>query len=346
MRELAAAGIQMPQCLRLSPQPIHCPMPLDPQAREFLDKLERSRAPKMHELSPEDARALVVPLRMPREAMGAISNRTIPGPAGEIPIRISHPAGSGNPSSGDATTGRAPLPVILYFHGGGWVVGSIASHDGLCRRLCNQAGCIVVSVDYRLAPEHKYPAAVEDCVAATRWVFDHTAEFGGDPQRTVVAGDRAGGTSPRSSHWSPANGSLSIAAQLLIYPITDFMPEFESYHRNGRDYFLTTETILWFWNHYLHAHEQGQHWRASPNRAAELTGLPPAVVLVAEFDPLYDEGLAYADRLDAAGVRVERIVSPGQIHGFIRRLDLFDCAAEAVSQLSDRVRALLGITTT
>jgi acetyl esterase len=322
-------------------------MPLDPQAREFLDKLERSRAPKMHELSPQDARALVVPLRMPREAMRAISNRTIPGPAGEIPIRIYHPADSGNPNSGDATTERVALPVILYFHGGGWVVGSIASHDGLCRRLCNQSGCIVVSVDYRLAPERKYPAAVDDCFAATQWVFAHAAEFGGDPQRIVVAGDSAGGNlAAVVALIAREQGGPPIAAQLLIYPITDFMPEFDSYQRNGRDYFLTTETILWFWNHYLHAPEQGREWRASPIRASELTGLPPAIVLVAEFDPLYDEGLVYADRLAAAGVRVERIISPGQIHGFIRRLDLFASAADAVSQLSDRVRVFLGISST
>lgn len=322
-------------------------MPLDPQAREFLDKLERSRAPKMHELSPEDARALVVPLRMPRETMGAVINRTIPGPAGEIPVRIYHPASSAIRQPDETATDRMLLPVILYFHGGGWVVGSIASHDGLCRRLCNQTGGIVASVDYRLAPEQKYPAAVDDCVAATQWTYANASQFGGDPARIVVAGDSAGGNlAAVVALIAREQGGPPIAAQLLIYPITDFMPEFDSYQRNGRDYFLTSETILWFWNHYLHSPEQGQDWRASPLRAAELTGLPPAIILVAEFDPLYDEGLVYADRLEAAGVRVERIISSGQIHGFIRRLDLFNSANEAVSRLSHRVRVLLGSSST
>lgn len=322
-------------------------MPLDPQAREFLDKLQRSRAPSMHELSPDDARALVVPLRMPREELRSIENRTIPGPAGEIAARIYHPADadrnpvtSGNRVPADVESVPAlSLPVVVYFHGGGWVVGSIASHDALCRRLCNQAGCIIVSVEYRLAPEHKYPAALEDCFAATRWVAEHASELGGDPQRLVVSGDSAGGNlAAVVAIMARDQGGPQIARQVLIYPITDYMPEYDSYRRNGRDYFLTTESIAWFWEHYLESSAQGSEWQASPIRAADLSRLPPATVLVAEFDPLYDEGLAYADRLEAAGVPVRRIVSEGQIHGFIRRLDLFESASRAVQQLAEDLR--------
>lgn len=308
-------------------------MPLDPQAREFVEKLERSRAPKMHELSPEDARALVVPLRMRCEEMRSIENRTIPGPAGEIPIRIYHPLEAAQASG---------LPVVMFFHGGGWVVGSIASHDGLCRRLSNRSGCIVVSVEYRLAPEHKFPAAVDDCFAATRWAAEHAGEFGGDPGRLAVAGDSAGGNlAAVVALLAREEGGPAIARQVLIYPITDYMPDYESYRRNGRHYFLTTETIAWFWEHYLESAEQGGDWRASPLRAANLSGLPPALIEVAEFDPLYDEGLAYADRLEAAGVPVERIISRGQIHGFLRRLDLFASAAEGVEQIAGDLRRSL-----
>jgi acetyl esterase len=314
-------------------------MPLDPQAREFLEKLERSRAPAMHTLSPEDARALVVPLRMPREPVARLENRVINGAAGELRIRIYHPQDAAITSV--AHQGR---PVIVYFHGGGWVVGSIASHDGLCRRLCNQSSCIVISVDYRLAPEHKYPAAVDDCFAATQWVAEHAAELGGDSRRLAVAGDSAGGNlAAVVALLARDRGGPAIARQVLIYPITDYMPDSDSYRRKGRDYFLTTETIAWFWEQYLSDPDQGRDWRASPMWAADLRGLPPALVLVAEFDPLYDEGIAYADRLEAAGVPVSRIVCPGQIHGFIRRLDLFDSAARAAEQLSVDLRAAFGL---
>ncbi len=307
-------------------------MPLDPQARDFLDKLERSRAPQMHQLSPEEARSLVVPLRVPREPDVTIANRTIPGPASELPIRIY------TPQQGDA----GPRPVVVYFHGGGWVVGSIASHDALCRRLCSRSGCIFISVDYRLAPEHKYPAAVDDAFAATQWAAAHAAELGGDPARIAVAGDSAGGNlaaavclKARDQH-GPA-----IAAQVLIYPITDYLPDFESYETNGSDYFLTNESIVWFWDHYLASKIQATEVLASPLREENFAGLPTALVLVAEFDPLRDEGLAYADRLEQAGVKVERFMADGQIHGFLRRLDLFDRAGTMADDLGAALRRVL-----
>ncbi|MBL8851551.1 MAG: alpha/beta hydrolase [Planctomycetaceae bacterium] len=307
-------------------------MPLDPQAREFLEKLERANAPQMHSLSVEDARALVVKLRMPREPGVEVSNRVIPGPGGDLPIRIYAPDGSQ----------AAPLPVVLYFHGGGWVVGSISSHDALCRRLCSRSGCILISVEYRLAPEHKYPAAVDDAFAATAWAAANAAEIGGDPQRIAVAGDSAGGNLAAAvCLLARDRREPQIAAQLLIYPITDYLPDLESYRRNGRDYFLTNDSMAWFWNHYLASPDQGAEVSASPLRAANLSGLPAALVVVAEFDPLLDEGLAYADRLKQSGVHVETFFADGQIHGFLRRLDLFDRANTLCEELGAALSRVL-----
>jgi acetyl esterase len=318
-------------------------MPLHPQVREFLDKLERSHAPPMHALSVDDARALVVPLRGSKERMGGVENRTIPGPGGEIPIRIYHPLiASSIASSRTGAHSHAPLPVVLFFHGGGWVLGSIASHDALCRRMCNESGCIFVSVEYRLAPEHKFPAAVDDSFAATEWVARHAAEFGGDPSRITVCGDSAGGNlAAVVAILARERGGPQIAYQVLIYPITDYLPDLDSYRRNGEAYFLTGTTIKWFWDHYLGDPAEGAMWTASPLRAQDLSRLPSALVLVAEFDPLLDEGLAYADRLEQAGVSVERMICKGQIHGFVRRLDTFDGAVEAANSLGRALRRSL-----
>ena len=353
-------------------------MPLHPQVREFLDRLERSHAPPMHALSVADARALVVPLRGPKERMGAIENRTIPGPAGEIAVRIYHPLASSVPDAADSSTRRdeemrstgdeviassphplissslssrgtgahsnTPLPIVLFFHGGGWVVGSIASHDALCRRMCNESGCIFVSVEYRLAPGHKFPAAIDDSFAATQWVARHAAEFGGDASRIAVCGDSAGGNlAAVVALLARERGGPQIMSQALIYPITDYLPDTDSYRRNCEAYFLTGTTIKWFWDHYLRDPTEGQSWMASPLQAGRLSGLPPALVLVAEFDPLLDEGLAYADRLKQAGVPVERVICEGQIHGFVRRLDTFDGALEAANRLGRALRRMLAV---
>lgn len=309
-------------------------MPLDPQAAEFLQKLNASQAPPMHTLSVPDARALAVPPRVPRELMGSIENRMIPGPAGELAVRIYHPADSSG----------APLPMVLFFHGGGWVIGTIGSYDAMCRRLCNGSGCIFVSVEYRLAPEHRYPAAVDDCFAATQWAAEHAGDLGGDPQRIAVAGDSAGGNlAAVVSLLARDRGAPFIAHQLLIYPITDYMPDFESYSRLGAGYFLTRETIVWFWELYLNDVAEAERPNVSPLRADSFSGLPAATVLVSEYDPLIDEGLAYADRLEEAGVSVERIICEGQIHGFLRRLDTFDAAGATCERLGEVLRQALDV---
>jgi acetyl esterase len=329
----------------------------------------------MHTLPPEEARALVVPLRMPREPVGRLEDRKLPGPACDIPIRLYYPLPEAaprheqaealerqtdrdpatRPSSphlltsssgnlGSTSTRPESHPIVVFFHGGGWVLGSITSHDALCRRLCNQSACIVVSVEYRLAPEHKYPAAVDDSFAATEWIAGHASELGGDPERVAVAGDSAGANlAAVVALRARQRGLPKLACQVLIYPITDYMPDFESYRTNGGGYFLTTETVAWFWQLYLNDPSEGRHVDASPLRAEDFAGLPPAVVLVAEFDPLRDEGLAYADRLESAGVPVERITCMGMIHGFVRRLDTFDCASDVVAQLARSLRAALNV---
>jgi acetyl esterase len=315
-------------------------MPLHPQVREFLDKLERSHAPPMYALPVEDARALVVPLRGPKEPVGRIENRTIPGPAGEIAVRIYHPLSAAAPGTGAHS--HSPLPVVVFFHGGGWVVGSIGSHDALCRRMCNESGCIFVSVDYRLAPEHKFPAAVDDSLAATDWAARHAAEFGGGPSRLAVCGDSAGGNlAAVVALLARDRGGPAIACQALIYPIMDYLPDTDSYRRNGAGYFLTGMTIQWFWDHYLNQPAEGELWTAAPLRAHDLSRLPATIVLVAEFDPLLDEGLAYADRLERAGVPVERMICEGQIHGFVRRLDTFDQATAAANAVGQALRRRL-----
>jgi acetyl esterase len=347
-------------------------MPLDPQCQAFLDKLARSHAPPMHTLPPEEARALVVPLLTPKERMARIENRCVPGPGGDIPIRIYHPLPQAGPlhrsdeevrRGGDDSPTRpssphllipssysadphlvpAPSrPVVLFFHGGGWVLGSVASHDALCRRLSHESVCIVASVEYRLAPEHKYPAAVQDCLAATQWVGEHAAELGGDPARIAVVGDSAGGNlAAVVARLARDRGGPPLAFQVLIYPITDYLPGFKSYERNGTGYFLTTEDVRWFWRNYLNDPSEGRQPDAAPLRAEDLSALPPALVLVAEYDPLLDEGLAYADRLEAAGVPVERIVCDGMVHGFVRRLDAYDRARTVVRHLARSLRAAL-----
>lgn len=289
----------------------------------------------MESVSPEQARALVAPLKSRKEAVAEIRDIWIPGPADELAALVYSPFV-------DEESDEL-LPTIVFFHGGGWVVGSPGSHDGICRRLCNSMGAIVISVDYRLAPECKYPAAAEDCYAATVWASKFIENFGGDPQRLIVCGDSAGGNlAAVVALMARDRGGPSIAAQILFYPITDHNFDTASYQENGKGYFLTTETMKWFWNHYLETPEQGQEPYASPLHA-DLQGLPPAIVLTAEYDPLRDEGLAYADKLEAAGVTVRRIACLGQIHGFLRRLDLFpDAAGGTLSGVCQQVRQMLG----
>ena len=309
-------------------------MPLDPQVRALLAGLAAQGAPPVTALTPQEARAQMLQgtaLLGEPPTIARSEDRVIPGPGGPIPVRILAPEG------------KAPLPALVYFHGGGWVVGSIDTHDALGRHLANAAGVAVISVDYRLAPEHKFPAAVEDAYAATAWVAAHAAAIGIDPTRIAVGGDSAGGNlAAVVALMARERGGPHLAFQLLIYPITDFNLDTASYHENADGYFLTRDAMAWYWGHYLASPADGQHPHASPLRAPDLRGLPPALVLTAEFDPLRDEGEAFAARLAAAGVPVTLIRHDGMIHGVLRRSVQLERTRVAIAECAAALRRAFG----
>jgi acetyl esterase len=260
-----------------------------------------------------------------------VEDRRVPVDGAEIPVRIYRP------------DGPMPLPVLIYFHGGGWVIGNIGTHDVLCRELANAAGCVVVSVDYRLAPEHRFPTAAEDCFAATRWVAAHAAGFGGDPGRVAVGGDSAGGNlSAVVAQLARDRGGPALAFQLLIYPATDAGCDTPSHRENAHGYLLDAEGLRWFYGHYLAGPADRDDPRCSPLRARDFRGLPPALVVTAEYDPLRDEGEAYADRLRAAGVPVTLTRYPGMIHGFFAMGSVLAAGKQAVDEAARALRAALG----
>ena len=307
-------------------------MPLDPQTKSLLDLMAALNAPPLSEQTPEQVR---VGIKMQRELVpvesepvAQVVNRTIPGPAGEIPVRIYAPAGSG------------PFPAMVFFHGGGWVICDLDTHDGLCRSLCHGAGCVVVSVDYRLAPEHKFPAAPQDCYAATQWVAGHAAEINAIPGKLAIGGDSAGGNlTAVVAQMARDQGGPRLAFQLLIYPATDFDFDGPSIHENAEGYFLTRDDMIWFTNHYLSSDEDKKNPLASPLLAADLRGLPPALVITGEYDPLRDEGEAYARRLQEAGVPVTLARYDGVIHGFLSLEPLTDKGKRAKEECSQALRA-------
>jgi acetyl esterase len=283
-------------------------MPLDSQSQAFLEQLAATGAPPLHELSVAEARQVIVTLfgtQGDPEPVGAVEERTIPGAGGEMPTRIYMPYGTG------------PFPVLVYLHGGGWVIGDLEAYDATCRALTNAAGCLVVAMEYRLAPEHTFPAAPEDCYAATCWVAANATAIGGDPRRIAVGGDSAGGNlAAVVAQMARDRGGPALVYQLLVYPVTDYGYDTTSYRENAEGYLLTKDAMVWFWNHYLRSADDGNNPLASPLRANDLHGLPPAMVLTAEFDPLRDEGEAYAIRLQEAGVPVTLKRYAGTIHGF------------------------------
>jgi len=234
------------------------------------------------------------------------------------------------------------LPVLVFYHGGGWVIGDLDTHDVQCRQITAEAGITVVAVDYRLAPEHKFPAAVDDAWAATRWVVAHASELGVDARRVAVAGDSAGGNlAAVVAIMARDAGGPAIALQVLIYPVTDVGAESKSYRDFAEGYMLTRDGMRWFTNHYLKSPGEAQDWRVSPLRAASLAGLPPALVITAGFDPLRDEGAAYASRLTDAGVQVDYINYGGMIHGFMPMGKLISTGNRATSHVAASLRQAL-----
>jgi len=308
-------------------------MPLDPQAKMLIDQLNALGSPPMNTLTPAEARQAMLQMtamRPPGDEVASVENRKVPGPLGDIPVRIYTPAG------------KKPLPVLVYYHGGGWVIGDLETHDGTCRLIANGSGVIVVSVDYRLAPEHKFPAAAEDCYAATKWVAANAASFGGDPSRLGVGGDSAGGNlAAVVSLMARDRGGPEIKFQLLIYPVTNAAFDEPSYVENAEGYFLTRDSMIWFWNHYQSSLADKRNPYAWPLQAKDVHRLPPALVITAEYDPLRDEGEAYARRLADAGVPTTLSRYDGMIHGFFSMSLLLDKGRAAVKEASDAVRAAL-----
>ncbi|MCF8565851.1 alpha/beta hydrolase [Alicyclobacillus tolerans] len=282
-------------------------MPLDPEVAALLEKMRQEGAPPAYRLTPQEAREARIAAQKKLNAaprpVGRVLDQTIPGPEGSIPVRIYTPSAQG------------PFPLLVFFHGGGWVVGNLDTVDDSCRALAELARCVVVSVDYRLAPEHKFPAPFDDAFAATTWCVQHATELGADPEFIAVGGDSAGGNLAAAVAIK-AKGTLNLAYQMLIYPITNYAFDTDSYQDNAEGYFLTREGMMWYWQQYLDSPTDGAHVLASPLRASDLTGLPQALVLTAEFDPLRDEGEQYAKRLQDSGVPVTSIRVDGLIHGF------------------------------
>ncbi len=301
-------------------------MTLDPQAEAILAVVAASEAPAFETLPAEEARALY--------AQGAaLSQGNPPEPAETGEIEILGPA-SGLPAriyyARPKATGSQP--VLIYYHGGGFVIGSPETHDAACRHLCVAGDCIVISVDYRLAPEDKFPAAPDDCWAALRWVAENAESLGGDPQRIAVGGDSAGGNLATVVCLdAKANGGPDIRCQLLIYPGTELTASASSHKTFGEGYLLTSDVIGWFMDHYFEDGADRSQPRASPHNA-DLSGLPPALVISAGYDPLQDEDKEYYDMLKVAGVEAEHIHYDGMIHGFVSNYGVYDKAAEALDE--------------
>lgn len=303
-------------------------MTLHPQAAWVLELAEKSERPKLWALDPPAARVqfdeMVAILDAKDVPVWRWQERDIPGPSGAIKLRLYWPR--------QAEAGEA-LPVLVFMHGGGWVIGSLESHDAPCRRLAGVAGCIVVSVAYRLAPEHHFPAALEDCRAATAWVAENAGELGADPAWIAVGGDSAGANLATTvARLAAAQGGPGLAFQLLIYPATDLSRTIGPHHPLGEGYLLDHRLMAWFQDHYLARVEDAGDPRASPLLAEDLSGLPPAMIITAGYDPLCEQGADYAERLRAAGVAVEYHCYEGQIHGFVSMAGALEEGREALER--------------
>jgi acetyl esterase/lipase len=298
-------------------------MPVDPQIQALLDL--GAGVPATNTLSVAQARAQYegrIRLMAEPAAIAAVKEQIVQGPGGDLRLRIYRPTGDG------------PFPLLAFFHGSGFVLCSLDTHDGMCRNLCAGAGCVVVSVDYRLSPEHKYPGGLNDCVFATRWIAEHAGALEGDASRLAVGGDSAGGNLAAATALRLRDqGGPPLVGQLLIYPVTDYhTPGTPSYRQNADGYGLTRDTMVWFWDHYLTDPSEANNPYVSPLRAVELGNLPAALVLTAEYDPLRDEGEAYAKKLRTAGTAVTISRWDGMNHGFLFWVGRVDKADDAMRE--------------
>ncbi len=311
---------------------------LNPQAKALLDLIASLGFAPMNELPVEEARQNYRDRRHGTQPaapeIGTVIDHQVPVKGGGISVRDYRPATPG----ADAD----PLPALVYYHGGGWTIGDLDTHDTLCRSLCAGSGCAVFSVDYRMGPEHKFPTAVEDAQRALQWVTEKAGDLGVNPERIAVGGDSAGGNlAAVVSLLARDQQGPAPAFQLLIYPAVDQRAGHDSHQRNGEGYLLTRVLMQWFRDQYHNHPDEYLDWRASPLLAHSLAGLPPALVLTAEYDPLVDEGQAYAAALSSAGVPVETISYPGQVHGFITMGKVLDDANHAVDVCARAVRNAL-----
>ena len=306
-------------------------MSLDPQAEALLKNMEESGAPPFNKVSPAEARIMYDQgselVRGDPPEPHSIENIDIPGKDGKIAAWAYRPSESKN------------LPTLVFFHGGGFVIGSLKSHDTVCRSLCIEAQCLVISIDYRLAPENKYPAALDDAWTATTWIANNIESLGGDANHLAVAGDSAGGCLAAAvSLLAKESGSPDICKQILVYPCTDMSARFDSHLEFGDGYRLTSELLEWFYNHYFSEKDDIMHWKASPLNAQDFTQLPPTFIISAGFDPLQDEAKAYAEKLKNAGVQVKLSHYEGMMHGFITMPGVIDKAKEALNECAEELK--------
>jgi len=313
-------------------------MSLDPQARALLDAAKASGAPEMWELTPDQARAEYLRRTERLRAdvdIYRVEDRQILGPVQPIKVRVYTP---------QASQEQASLPVLVWYHGGGFVIGDLDSHDSACRALANQTECLVVAVDYRLAPEHKFPGAVEDCEAALHWVAAHATELGGDPGRIAVGGDSAGGNlAAVVALLAREKGGPKLCFQLLIYPCVAPEPETPSHHQFAEGYLLTRKTITWFFKQYLRSSKDTLDPRYAPLEEKDLSSLPPSLVIVAGFDPLRDEGVDYAKALIDAGNKVTLSNYEGMIHGFYLMGGMIDKANQAIGESARHLKEAFAV---
>ena len=313
------------------------PVKLDADAAAVYQAFQEAGRPPYETLTPDEARAFYLQARFvanpePPE-LKSVRPLAIPSPHGSIPARIY------TPLQPRQTGGLAPC--LVFFHGGGWVIGDLDTHDVVCRKLADEGRLIVISVDYRRAPEHKFPAAVDDAITATKWIAGNAGQLGIDASRLMVGGDSAGGNLAAVVAIAARDGNgPALAGQVLIYPATDFAMTHPSHREPETSILLTHTVIRWFRDHYLNAIADGQDWRASPARVKTLAGLPPAYVLTAGADPLRDEGDEYAQRLKQAGVAVTYRTFPGQFHGFFTMGKLLQQANVAASEIGAWLKAL------
>ncbi len=312
-------------------------MALDPESQRLIDLMAAANRPAWNTLSAQAARDLYLSLRPaaqgPRPAEAKVVDRTIPGPAGELAVRIYRPA---------SAPADAKLPCLVFAHGGGWVFGNLDSHDVLCAQFALEAGIVVFAIDYRLAPEARFPGAFDDVVAGLQWVAANGASIGVDSSKLAIGGDSAGGNIAAAvAIWARDNGGPKLRLQLLAYPVTDAVGRAESYRRYEDGYGLNAATMEWFFDHYTPDKGSRDDWRVSPLRAKSLAGLPPALLITAGYDPLRDEGRAYAFRLHQEGTQADLVEFGGMLHGFLSSPMLLHGARRGTSLAAAALREAL-----